>query len=97
MDACHRATSVPRCDVRCTSPAGSQGSGAGSLGRDVGGSGNTRQEVRVDLGRRHGHRFGVRTLDTCTVACALPLQAEQFWTFDERQAKLAKAVGLKTS
>ena len=29
--------------------------------------------------------------------CALPLKAEQFWTFDERQAKCVKAVGLKTS
>lgn len=54
-------------------------------------------EVCVDLGRRYGHRFGVRTLDALHVACALPLQAEQFWSFDERQAKLAKAVGLKTS
>ncbi len=51
----------------------------------------------ADLARRYGHRFGVRTLDTLHVACALPLKAEQFWTFDEPQAKFAKAVGLKTS
>jgi len=25
------------------------------------------------------------------------LKAERFWTFDERQAKLAKAEGLKTN
>jgi hypothetical protein len=31
------------------------------------------------------------------VACALELRAERFWTFDERQAKLAEAVGLDTS
>jgi predicted nucleic acid-binding protein len=37
----------------------------------------------------------VRTLDSLHVACALQLKAEQFWTFDERQAKLAKAEGLK--
>jgi hypothetical protein len=54
-------------------------------------------EVCADLARRCGHRFGVRTLDTLHVAWAPPLKAEQFWTFEERQAKLAKAVGLKTS
>jgi hypothetical protein len=31
------------------------------------------------------------------VACALELRAERFWTFDERQAKLAEAVGLDAS
>jgi hypothetical protein len=31
------------------------------------------------------------------VAAALELKAQQFWTFDERQAKLAKAAGLKVS
>jgi predicted nucleic acid-binding protein len=35
------------------------------------------------------------TLDTLHIACALELTAESFWTFDERQARLAKAVGLK--
>ena len=35
------------------------------------------------------------TLDTLHVACALELGAERFWTFDARQAKLARAVGLK--
>jgi hypothetical protein len=54
-------------------------------------------EVCADLARRYGHRVGVRTLDTLHVACTLPLKAEQFWTCDERQAKLAQAVGLKTS
>jgi len=51
----------------------------------------------ADLARRYGPKFGMRTLDTLHVACALELEAERFWTFDERQAKLAKAVGLKTS
>lgn len=50
-----------------------------------------------DLARRHGAKLGVRTLDSLHVACALQLKAERFWTFDERQAKLAKAEGLKTS
>lgn len=51
----------------------------------------------ADLGRHHGPKLGVRTLDTLHVACALELKAERFWTFDDRQAKLAKAEGLKTS
>ena len=52
-------------------------------------------DVCADLARRHGPRLGLRTLDSLHVACALQLNAEQFWTFDERQAKLAKAVGFK--
>jgi predicted nucleic acid-binding protein len=39
----------------------------------------------------------VRTLDSLHVACALELKADRFWTFDERQAKLARARGLRTS
>lgn len=52
-------------------------------------------EVCADLGRRYGPKLGMRTLDTLHVACALELKAERFWTFDERQAKLAKAQGMK--
>lgn len=54
-------------------------------------------DICADLARRHGPRLGVRTLDSLHVAAALQLKAEQFWTFDERQAKLAKAAGLKTA
>jgi predicted nucleic acid-binding protein len=50
----------------------------------------------IDLARRHGPTLGVRTLDSLHVACALELGAEKFWTFDERQARLAQAVGLDT-
>jgi len=50
----------------------------------------------IDLARRYSAKMGVRTLDTLHVASALELKAEQFWTFDERQAKLADAVGLDT-
>jgi predicted nucleic acid-binding protein len=39
----------------------------------------------------------VRTLDSLHVACALELKAERFWTFDDRQARLAEVVGLDTS
>jgi predicted nucleic acid-binding protein len=53
-------------------------------------------DLCADLARRYGRKLGVRTLDSLHVACALELKAEGFWTFDERQAKLAKAEGLKT-
>lgn len=53
-------------------------------------------DLCADLGRRYGPKLGIRTLDTLHVACALELKAESFWTFDERQAKLARARGLKS-
>jgi predicted nucleic acid-binding protein len=49
------------------------------------------------LARQHGPRMAVGTLDTLHVACALELKADQIWTFDVRQRKLAKAVGLKSA
>ena len=48
----------------------------------------------VALSRQHAPALGVRTLDSLHVACALELRAERFWTFDDRQARLAEAVGL---
>jgi predicted nucleic acid-binding protein len=48
-----------------------------------------------DLGRRYGPKLGVRTLDSLHVATALELEAERFWTFDDRQQKLARIVGLQ--
>jgi predicted nucleic acid-binding protein len=54
-------------------------------------------EVAVELARKHVLHLGCRTLDTLHVASALELKAERFWTFDERQAKLAREVGLKNS
>jgi predicted nucleic acid-binding protein len=41
--------------------------------------------------------LGVRTLDSLHVACALELKVQKFWTFDDRQARLAQAIGLDTS
>ena len=54
-------------------------------------------ELCAELARRYGSKFGIRTFDSLHVACALELKAERFWTFDERQGKLAKTVGLKVA
>ena len=53
--------------------------------------------ANVDLARRFTSTLGVRTLDSLHVACAIELRAMKFWTFDERQAKLAEAAGLDTT
>jgi predicted nucleic acid-binding protein len=54
-------------------------------------------ETSINLARRFGPTLGVRTLDSLHVACAMELSAQKFWTFDERQAKLAEAAGLDTT
>jgi predicted nucleic acid-binding protein len=51
----------------------------------------------VDLAKRFAPTLGVRTLDSLHVACALELKAQRFWTFDDRQVRLAEAAGLDTS
>ncbi|MGA9670623.1 MAG: type II toxin-antitoxin system VapC family toxin [Terracidiphilus sp.] len=58
---------------------------------------NRAWETCVDLARKHGPSLGVRTLDSLHVTCALELKAQKFWTFDDRQARLAEAVGLDTT
>ena len=40
---------------------------------------------------------GLWALDTLHVAWAIESKAERFWTFDERQKRLARVVGLKTA
>jgi predicted nucleic acid-binding protein len=47
------------------------------------------------LSNRHALEFGVRYLDLLHIASALLLNAKRFLTFDIRQAKLAKTVGLE--
>jgi predicted nucleic acid-binding protein len=49
------------------------------------------------LGLRHVATLGVRTLDSLHVAAALELGATRFWTFDQRQARLAEIEGLLTT
>ena len=51
----------------------------------------------ANLAKSHCPTLGIRTLDSLHVACALELKADRFWTFDERQARLAEAVGLNTN
>lgn len=51
----------------------------------------------AELARRYAARLNPRTLDSLHVACALELGARAFWTFDGRQAGLARAVGLAVS
>jgi len=51
----------------------------------------------IEFARSYGSTLGVRTLDSLHVACALELKADRFWTFDDRQARLAEAVGLDTT
>ncbi|MGO8790754.1 MAG: type II toxin-antitoxin system VapC family toxin [Terriglobia bacterium] len=46
------------------------------------------------LAEKHTRRLGTRSLDVLHVASALVLRAETFYTFDEKQRKLAKAEGL---
>lgn len=46
------------------------------------------------LSRRHTAKMGTRALDVLHVASALILQAEAFFSFDQRQRKLARAEGL---
>jgi predicted nucleic acid-binding protein len=50
----------------------------------------------LDLARNFAPRTGIRTLDSLHVACALELRAEKFWSFDDRQLKLAGICGLQT-
>lgn len=46
------------------------------------------------LAEKYTGRLGTRSLDLLHVASALVFRAEGFYTFDEKQRKLAKAEGL---
>ena len=47
-----------------------------------------------ELCRRHAPSLGSRALDAIHVASALVLAADDFYTFDRNQSKLARAAGL---
>ena len=49
----------------------------------------------AELGEAHTPTLGTRAADVLHVACALELKLRHFLTFDDRQRKLATAVGLK--
>lgn len=49
----------------------------------------------VQLSREHTPTIGCRTLDILHVASALELEFKSFLTFDARQQRLARIVGLK--
>lgn len=51
----------------------------------------------VDLTRKHTPTLGTRALDVLHVASALTLGCKRFVTHDARQARLARAVGLRVS
>ena len=46
------------------------------------------------LARRHAAVLGIRSLDILHVASAMVLKADAFYTFDRRQARLARVAGL---
>ena len=49
------------------------------------------------LAGKRGAEFLCRSLDVLHVAACLELRVERFWSFDERQRRLAKAVGLEVN
>jgi hypothetical protein len=52
-------------------------------------------ETVARLSRRHTAKLGVRTLGVIHVAAALVLKPEVFFSFDDRQRKLARAERLR--
>ena len=51
----------------------------------------------AQIAARHTPTLGTRTLDVLQVVSALILKADTFLTFDQKQAKLASALGLRVS
>jgi predicted nucleic acid-binding protein len=51
----------------------------------------------AQIAARHTPAIGTRTLDVLQVVSALVLKADTFLTFDQKQAKLAFALGLRVS
>lgn len=51
-------------------------------------------EKAKQISKKQTSQLGCRTLDVLHVASALLCKANEFWTFDANQTKLAKIVGL---
>ena len=51
----------------------------------------------AQIAARYTPALGTRTLDVLQVVSALVLKADTFFTFDQKQAKLASALGLRVS
>ena len=51
-------------------------------------------ERAKQMARTQTPRLGTRTIDVLHVASAVALQADKFYTFDRRQARLARVAGL---
>ncbi|MBK1832079.1 PIN domain-containing protein [Verrucomicrobiaceae bacterium R5-34] len=49
------------------------------------------------LSLAHTKECKARSLDILHVACAMDLQIREFWSFDDRQRKLAEFAGLRTN
>lgn len=49
------------------------------------------------VARKHTPQLGIRSMDLLHVAAALELGAEDFFSFDVQQRRLAQAVGLKVN
>jgi len=52
-------------------------------------------QTAIRLSHHYTAKLGTRTLDVLHVAMAMNLQPDVFFTFDRRQGKLARAVGLR--
>jgi hypothetical protein len=52
-------------------------------------------DLAAELSTEHTAALGTRTLDVLHVATAVTLEARRFVSYDDRQAALAKAVGLR--
>jgi len=50
-----------------------------------------------DLAARHAEKLGVRSMDLLHVGLAVTLRVTDFFSFDTRQAALAKAAGLNVN
>jgi len=50
-----------------------------------------------DLAAKHAEKLGVRSMDLLHVGLAVTLRAADFFSFDTRQAALAKAAGLSVN